>query len=72
MSRSLLRLSSLPPPTLSFHPPTSAAEAAAIVTRADVPGLFKETSVIVEDLVKSLDEPPGSCSGPRISDRKAR
>lgn len=58
--KSSVSLLSLPP---SFHPPTSAAEAAAIVTLADVPGLFIETSVIVEDLVKktkSLDEPPGS------------
>lgn len=48
----------LPP---SFHPPTSAAEATAIVTLTDVPGLFIETNVIVEDLVKStksLDELP--------------
>lgn len=51
------------PPPPSFPPPTSAAEAAPIVMLADVPGLFIETYVIVEDLVqstKSLDEPPCS------------
>lgn len=62
--------SSLPPPP-SFHPPTSAAEAAPVVVPADVAGLFIDTCVIVEDLVKSTKSQDKAPRPPAVAPQRS-